>query len=163
MSLTEALAAITFAYKSDAAFVASGLEPIVFPGDPDADELTEVNEQQNEWPTFLLFEGSGYDRLFAHAGATYRATYTVRLIVETLRQDSQRALAELRAIRPHVHRVWWSSWLNGRFAGTVPFVGDPAIGGGTPPLRWEIAESTWGEVPTLRLSYEADITLTEAL
>src|SRR6185503_14321206 len=150
--------------KSDSAFVNAGSLPVVFPGDPTAGEEVDVNEQQNEWPVFLAYENGGYDRVPTHDGDGYFATYTIRLAITTTRDDQQRALAELRAIRPHVHRVWWSNWLNGRFAGTVRFLGDPRIGSGQAPFRWQLdMEGDWGGVPVASLVYDADITVPEAL
>jgi hypothetical protein len=167
MSLDDALAAVTFAYKSDAAFVASPAaviagRSVVFPGDPSATETVDLNEQQSEWPAFVLYPTSGYERLLTHGSSTSLAVYTVRLAIETPRDDQDLAWRELMAVRPHVRRVFWAGW-HGRFAGTVAFLGDPSLGGGTPPFRWEVVESEWGGIQTFRLAHEFTVSIEEAL
>lgn len=159
MSLDAALKAITFAYKSDGAF-----SSVTFPGDPEADELTDLPEQLNEWPALVIYEDSAAYRMMSHDSDFFWALHTVRIELHYPREAGEgqnRAAEVLRPFWSHVARVFFAGFYGSRFAGTVAALGDPLTRGAQAPLRGEWAPGLWGGVATLSMVHLADIAIQE--
>lgn len=127
-----------------------------------------IPESVNVFPTVLVYPGAMSWKLGSHSGdrglpmALGMATFIVDLVIP--RKDLPREVGRLSAFASTVPLMLIRGFKTDRYGGPAVVLGNPSMGqNATWPIRGQIVSGEWGDIQTIDLEFQVDVTVNEEI